>query len=70
MKRAILLIAACVIFVAATTEKKYNLEFTQSELGVLYECLDKSEASHVTVKALQDYIQKEYQMQSDTTKKK
>ena len=70
MKRTILLIAIGAIFIAATTERKYSLQFTTQELGELYECLDKSEASHVKVESLKSTIIKQYQAQTDTTKNK
>lgn len=52
-------------------EKKFKLEFTDTQVKMLWNAIDNSSAPHDQIKALETIIQQQYAVQlSDSTKKK
>lgn len=55
---------------APQQEKVYELKFTEGEIRVLYNVVDKSDAAHLQVEAVKKLITEQYTAQQDTVKTK
>lgn len=66
------LVLLAIVAVSFQQPKTYSLKLTDVQMNQLYYCLEKSEAEHTMVTALQAEIKRQYesQVQADTTKKK
>jgi hypothetical protein len=70
MKKLILILGLSLPLFAFNGEKKYTLTFNEQELQAVWYCIDQSSAPHVTVKQVQELINKQLAAQLDTTIKK
>lgn len=68
MKKLILLFAICIC--SFSQEKKYKIELTAEQVGVLWKIIDNSNYPHTQVKVIQDLIDVQLKAQIDTAKKK
>ena len=69
-KHLLTLLALCLILVAFTSPKSYKIELNEQEANTLLYVIDKSSAEHTTVKAIQEIVYKQLQVQVDTARKK
>lgn len=68
MKKFVLILS--LLISGFTPEKKYKFEFNDTQLSLLWDAIDKSNAPHQQIKQLQELIQSQLKLQIDTTKHK
>lgn len=59
-----------VILISFNNEKTYSLKLTEQEFQALWYVVQQSNAPHLQVEAVKEFLSKQYNSQADTTKKK